>query len=228
MRNGELILSDISPRDFHATYADTYLQFKSRDDDGWYVGRVSNIETDDGSLAISVDKVNGDRVLLYSDDPSNDINFDWPKLGFINSNKHTMYVERVARRQWKKGFRWSNVEHKILDKKIIRHLVVNDNINYRLDIGNNEISELFNPTYTPFEEAFETVVSGEMISRAISPHFAFSSMYDVEHPVLSYKGRPIGVIKDGRIEVSCKVDHLIPMIMRIVPNGFHNSISIQS
>lgn len=228
MNSSEVILSDISPRDFHATYADTYLQFKSRDDDGWYPGRVYNIESDDGDLAITVEKLNGDRVLLYSNDPANDINFDWPRLGFINSNKHSLYLERVARRQWKKGFRWNNVEHKVLDKKIIRHLVLNEDMNYRLSLSSEEIGEVFNPTYTPFEEAFETVVSGEMIARCISPQFAFSSMYDVEHPVLSYKGNPIGVIKDNRIEISCKVDHLIPMIMRIVPNGFHNSIAVQS
>ena len=104
MNSSEVILSDISPRDFHATYADTYLQFKSRDDDGWYPGRVYNIESDGDDLAITVEKLNGDRVLLYSNDPDNHINFDWPRLGFINSNKHSLLSRTCSKKTMEERF----------------------------------------------------------------------------------------------------------------------------
>ncbi len=226
MINVNDILSDTTARDFNVTYADTYLQFKTRDDDGWYPAKVLEAATVDGSFIITVRKINGDTICLDLRDPSNSIKFDWPELGYINFKDHSVYVERTARRQWKKGLRQHCLHVSPTDSRLL--IAIQHEVNgYNVEFSDQGITEIFNPTYTSVKDAIELVVEGEKIARCISPHFAISSCYHLDKPVVMYRNNIVGIIEDNQIVIPDKVNHLIPMLRRIVPNGLHNSIVLQ-
>ena len=226
MINGKEILSDISARDFSVTYADTYLQFKTRDDDGWYPARVLDVSHTDDSFLVILKKLNGDVVRLNPEDPSNAIKFDWPELGYINHKDHSLYVERTARRQWKKGLRHSCINVVPTDRRLLIALE-EEGIICSSSFSDEAIGELYNPTYTSFKDAIELVVEGEKIARCISPHFAISSCYFLDKPVIMYRNNIVGIIEDNKVLIPNQVNYLIPMLRRIVPNGLHNSILLQ-
>jgi len=226
MINGEEILSDISARDFSVTYADTYLQFKTRDDDGWYPARVLDVNYTDDSFLLILRKLNGDTVRLDPKDPSNAIKFDWPELGYINHKAHSLYVERAAKRQWKKGLRQSCIHVAPTDRRLLIALQ-EEGVTVDGSFSDSAIGELYNPTYTNLKDAIELVVEGEKIARCISPHFAISSCYYLDKPVLMYRNNIVGIIEDNKVLIPDQVNHLIPMLRRIVPNGLHNSILLQ-
>jgi hypothetical protein len=226
MINVDDILSDTTARDFNVTYADTYLQFKTRDDDGWYPAKVIEASTIDGSFVITVEKVNGHRVFLDMRNPSNSIKFDWPELGYINFKDHSVYIERTARRQWKKGLRQHCIQVTPTDCRMLS-AISHEIRGYDTHFSDKGIAEIFNPTYTSLKDAIELVVEGEKIARCISPHFAISSYYDIDKPVVMYRNNIVGIIEDNKLVMPNQVNHLIPMLRRIVPNGLHNSILLQ-
>ena len=228
MINSNRILSDITPRDFMATYQDTYLRFKTRDDEGWYPAYVREVSSQgDGDYLIHIQKLNGDIVVINPKDSHTHINFDWPELGYVNNKYSANYYTRQSRRQWKKGLRSTSITVSYTDQMLVRYLS-EYTTKFRTDPFNNEsIKAIFNPKYYGIEESIEIVIEGDAIARAISPDFAISSVYDVDKPVLMYRNTAVGVVEDGKILMPPSVEHIIPMIKRIVPNGFHNSIVLQ-
>jgi hypothetical protein len=220
------VVGDMTARDFSATYADTYLKFKSRDDDGYYPAKVLDVCMSDDKWAVFVEKINGDKVLLDLKDPSIEVDYRWPTLGFINVEDHAVFVRRKAHRQWKKGLRDLLLDVRVMDDRIINELR-EAGAKYGALFGKVHYEELYSPEYTKVDEAIEQVISGEKIARCISPKFAITSRYNIENPVLMYKDSIVGVVNNyGGIEIPKMLDHLIPMLERVVPNGY-NSISLQ-
>tara|TARA_R100000365_G_C2748096_1_gene78855 strand:+ start:2940 stop:3620 length:681 start_codon:yes stop_codon:yes gene_type:complete len=225
--NADYIIDDLTARDFSATYSETYLKFKSRDDDGFYPAKVIDVCSSNNGFAVVAEKLNGDRIVLDLSDPSTEIDFSWPTLGYINVKDHSVFVQRRAARQWKKGLRELLLRFDVMDDRII-HELRDSGANYGSVFGPYAYGQLYNPEYTGIEDAIELVISGEKIARCISSKFAISSRYQMEKPVLMYKDRIVGVVDEvGRINIPKGLDHLIPMLERVVPNGY-NSISLQS
>ena len=214
---------DMSARDVHSTYVGTYLRFSSRDDDGWYPALVQNFHSNN-NIIIEITKLNGDTVALDLDDPSVNVNFNWPKFGMINVRDHVVYTERVAKRQWKKGLRMQCVNSQVHDEALCN--IMRDEKNYARSFTDKDLNSLYDNTFTPIGDAIDMVVSGEKIARALSLDFAISNMYGLNDTVLMYKSNPVGVVNGTNVEIHEGLDHLIPMLKRIVPNGYHNSIVV--
>lgn len=213
----------MSARDVHSTYVGTYLRFSSRDDDGWYPALVQNFHSNN-NIIIEITKLNGDTVALDLDDPSVNINFNWPKLGMINVRDHVVYTERVAKRQWKKGLRMQCVNSQVHDEDLCN--IMRNEKNYGRSFTDKDLNSLYDNTFTPIGDAIDMVVSGEKIARALSLDFAISNMYGLNDTVLMYKSNPVGVVNGTNVEIHEGLDHLMPMLKRIVPNGYHNSIVV--
>jgi hypothetical protein len=214
-------LSQMSLRDIDSTYAGTYLRFNTVDDDGWWVGQVEHTDCSDGP-AIVVTKCNGERRILNLRDNRVMISLKYPSLGNVNHKKHSWFIRRKAVRQWKKGLRTSLLHTKVNGSCMLEALQP-----YGYSLDNSVIEEIYEPTYTPYFEAIEEVSAGNFISRAISSYFAVANIRDVDKPVLMYKGTIIGVYHDNTLALSEDLSHLKPMIERIVPHGYNNSIVIQ-
>lgn len=213
----------MSARDVHSTYVGTYLRFSSRDDDGWYPALVQNFHSNN-NIIIEITKLNGDTVALDLDDPSVNINFNWPKFGMINVRDHVVYTERVAKRQWKKGLRMQCVNSQVHDEDLCN--IMRNEKDYARSFTDKDLNSLYDNTFTPIGDAIDMVVSGEKIARALSLDFAISNMYGLNDTVLMYKSNPVGVVNGTNVEIHEGLDHLIPMLKRIVPNGYHNSIVV--
>tara|TARA_R110002074_G_scaffold153413_1_gene308490 strand:- start:5199 stop:5891 length:693 start_codon:yes stop_codon:yes gene_type:complete len=211
---------DMTVRDILATYADTYIQLQTRDDDGFYSARLLAAE-DNG---LHFEKPNGDRIVVDINDSDVEYKLDWPTLGMVNIRDHVVLVERIAQRQWKKGLRMSSLRSLAFDPYILRCLQGIGQRSRAGDFCNSDLIKLYTPEYTDFHEALEVVEAGEKVARAISPLFCVSNKWQVSKPLLYYKSNAIGVVTGTSVELAPEVSHIIPLLKRIVPNGYHNSI----
>ena len=211
---------DMTVRDILATYADTYIQLQTRDDDGFYSAKLLGAE-DNG---LHFEKPNGDRIVVDINDSDVEYKLDWPTLGMVNIRDHVVLVERIAQRQWKKGLRMSSLRSLAFDPYILRCLKESGQRSRAGDFCNSDLTKLYTPEYTDFHEALEVVEAGEKVARAISPLFCVSNKWQVSKPLLYYKSNAIGVVTGTSVELAPEVSHIIPLLKRIVPNGYHNSI----
>ena len=214
------ILSQMTRRDIEATYSDTYLQFETRDSDGLFPARVIEVSSDD-SMYMIVRTLDNDIRYIPLEDKSVRISFDFPKLGNFNHRKHSWYVTRNAMRQWKKGLR----PH-LLNKSLQCSYILDELNLYENSFDSSALLAMYNPKYTPFIEAFESVEGGDYISRAVSPEFSISNTYNSDKPILLYKGRAVGFFDNGILKIPEDLAFIQPMIERIVPNGYNNSVLI--
>ena len=212
-----MTLSDIS-----STYTGTYLRFKTVDDDGWYTGYVESVNRGDNDKAyLLIRKSNGELRYINLEDKQTEVCLDFPTLGNVNYKKHSLFVSRRAVRQWKKGLRLS-----LLDTRAHSICVFEMLSPYGLHITDSVVDAIYEPTFTDYFEAVETVGSGEFISRAVSPYFAVCNTCDVDKPVLMYKTNIVGVYDGTALTIPEDLSHIVPMIRRIIPSGNH-SIFVQ-
>jgi hypothetical protein len=214
---------DMSIRDILATYSDTHIQIKTKDDDGFYSALLVGCDEDQ---YLSFIKPNLDRVNVRLNDKSVKFKLNWPTLGMVNVRDHAVLVARSAQRQWKKGLRMSSLNCYTFDPGILSDLQ-NYKRSYRAQsFIHQDLHQLYTPEYTDFHEALEVVEAGEKIARAVSPLFCVSNKYKASKPLLYYKTFPVGIVTGTTVEVDPKVSHIIPLLKRIVPNGYHNSIAM--
>jgi len=212
---------DMTVRDILATYSDTYIQLQTRDDDGFYSAKLLGVDDDNG---LYFEKPNGDRIIVGMQDSDVKYKLDWPTLGMVNIRDHVVLVERIAQRQWKKGLRMSSLRTCAFDTSILMHLYETHRRGRPDYFYQSDLIKLYTPEYTDFHEALEVVEAGEKIARAISPLFCVSNRWQVSKPLLYYKSNAIGVVTGTSVELAPEVSHIIPLLKRIVPNGYHNSI----
>ena len=217
---------NINARDVSGTYLDTYIQIKTRDDDDYYPAQLINVNQEIGECVLSFKRFNEDVFIVGKDDPKVKYKFQWPELGMVNVRDHVCFVKRIAQRQWKKGLRLSNLATTVFDSTILEELSFTSE-RYRASSFNSEdIQLLYSPKYTPYMQAIESVSSGSSVARAISSNFCISNRFGVMTPLLYYKKHAVGIVKDNSISIVPEVSHIIPILKRVVPNGFHNSITV--
>ena len=218
----EPTLAQMSIHDIHATYSGTYLRFNTPDDDGWWTGYVDSATRDRDKSYLVVTKGPNESRCISLGDSRVKLSLEYPKLGNINQKKHSWYIDRRAVRQWKKGLRLSLLRTRVNGNCMLEHLRP-----YGYSLDNEAIDEIYEPTYTNYFEAVEGVYHGDFISRAISPEFAIANLASLSKPVLMYKGRAVGTYEDTTLSIHEDLSHIEPMIRRIVPDGYNNSIVIQ-
>ena len=214
------IFRDMTLRDISASYEGTIIQVNSPDDDGFYPAKLVEVSCDE---YVYVKKSNGDVIRLPILDNRIQFKMSFPSLGMINVNDHVCYVSRRAVRQWKKGLRLSNMEITTYDDQLIQYLTPDIRL-----FGPELEYDVFNPKYTDFFEAIEIVDAGEKIARAISSDFCITNSAQCSRPLLMYRNNAVGVVKGTSVSVSDKLVHILPSLKRIIPNGYHNSILVES
>lgn len=220
---------DMSRSDIAASYSGTFIQAKTRDDDGFYTAKLIDVFLDENrETRIRLVKMNGDEVIVRRESKVVKYNLNWPTLGMTNVRDHVVLVQRVAQKQWKKGLRASSLSTHTFDSDILNMLEVYGKVcNNGPSWKNSDIGKLYDVKYTDFHEALESVNGGDKVARAISPDFCVSNKYECNKPVLYYKTHAVGVVEGTTVKVSAEVSHVLPLLKRIVPNGYHNSIIIQ-
>jgi len=219
----EPTLAAMSLSDINATYTGTYLRFKTVDDDGWYTGFVESVTMDSNTKPLFlIRKSNGDMRYIHLEDKQTQVSLDFPTLGNVNYKKHSWFVSRKAVRQWKKGLRLSLLSTRAHSICVFEMLSP-----YGLHINDSVVDAMYEPTYTDYFEAVETVGSGDFISRAVSPYFAVCNKCDVDKPVLMYKTNIVGVYDGTALTIPEDLSHIVPMIRRIIPSGNY-SVFVQS
>ena len=213
------IFSDMTMRDISASYEGTVIQVKSPDDEGFYPARL--LEVCDGYAYVK--KSNQDVIRLPLWNKRIDFKMSFPALGMINVKDHVCYTSRRAARQWKKGLRLQNLHITTYDDELIEQLSPSTRYySSKLEY------DIFNPKYTDFFEAIELVDAGEKIARAVSSDFCISNFAFCSKPLLMYRNNAVGVVKGTSVAISDKLIHVIPSLKRIIPNGYHSSIIVES
>lgn len=220
---------DMSKSDIAASYSGTFFQVKTRDDDGYYTAKLIDVFFDyDREVRLRLVKMNGDEVIVRRENRVVKYNLNWPTLGMTNVRDHVVLVQRVAQRQWKKGLRASSLSTHVFDSDLLHMLEVYGKVeNNGSSWKTSDIGKLYDVEYTDFHEALESVGGGDKVARAISPDFCVTNKYECNKPVLHYKTHAVGVVEGTTVKVSAEVSHVLPLLKRIVPNGYHNSIIIQ-
>ena len=207
-------------RDVSATFVETFLQFKTRDSDGFFPARVLDITGNrHENVILVVRELNDDIRCINLSDKDIDVSFKFPIMGAFNYMKHAWHVARSACRQWKRGLRPHLLSTHMYGNDVI------DNIKgyHTNGFSDDVLKSLYYPKYTSYPEAIQGVLEGEYIARAISPEFVIENKPNCNAPVMTYKTRAIGVYNDDTLEIPRALSHIDPMIRRIVPNGSYNS-----
>jgi len=204
-------------QDILATYSGTYLQFETRDQEGFYPAKIVSAEqnTDTNNITLFIERLDADIVLLNLSDPHVNIKYEWPQLGMINYRNNAHFISRRAQRQWKRGLRISQLS--------IRELELFPDIpdqNHNRTIRGNDRSKLlldaiYYTKYTPISEAIEKVSDNEYTARAISPDFSISKHSEINKPLIVYHNTIVGTIEDSTIKVHNSLGHIKQMIQRI-------------
>ena len=209
--------SIMSPSDIMATYEGTWIEVRPKDCDSFIPVRVSDTYEDfDGNPGIICYDVDGGRRRFPLYRNPEDVRWSWPELGMVNIRDFAVYHARRANRQWRRGVRRNQVNSHIHGSDMGFAAVGDSFGGFEFDNSEN-ISQMFNPTYTPLNKAIELVSSGKCFARAVNKHFAITSDPSIEVPVLAYKQSLVGVVQqDGVIRLYGEVNHLEPAVERLI------------
>ena len=199
--------------DLNRTFQDTYLSFKTRDDDGFFPARVlaAVARRDiDNRPSLLVQKANEDRLILpIYNDKLVKVNYSWPKLGAINTNNGVIWTSRKAQRQWKRGLRAS-----LINSQSISQLLNRGPRSAKVKVTRALLDSLYNPKYYNLRQAISILNNQRADSVALSP--AFSIAERGNQRVIFFSDKPIGFLEGTQCILEPEAQNLQPYLQKVI------------
>ena len=171
-----------SQHDANQALADSIIRYKGR------AIYVSNVFKDAGKVVIQTkDMLTGRGRLIDVHDP--ELNFQSPKLGYVNFENGAVYVARKPRRRWKQG----------IDKAC---LICMPQRNAK-ELICSSLVRTIEGVYPTYKEAVDTVQIPGISSVAFCREFAITSRGQ-----LFFKGRDVGVRRGDQLGLAKRYEHL--------------------
>ena len=215
--------ANMEPRDVNASYANTFLNFKTRDDDGFYPAQIEDCMGGD-TIYLVCRKLDEDTLLIDVNDPSVEINYDWPELGMINTKNYVFYCQRRAARQWKRGFRLSQINLFPLDSTTYSYYVRREEIK-RIQKDFYTTKYIYENKYYSLDESIDLIESNRVFARAISKDIAIAKLINLDPIAVYYRKHIIGLVEDNKIVPHKSIKYLNQIIERI--NDGDNRTNLQ-
>lgn len=130
----------------------------------------------------------------------------YPEFGMLNYGKAVIYVSRVSKRQWKRGYTRSIA--KVTSP--IRDEMYTEKIPLPSAEEREVIRNLFSTAYIPVVRSFERVSNMEVMGSCFTSNFAFVLKKGASKVMLAYKNSIVGYVNDDNMMVTLPklVSHL--------------------
>lgn len=170
---------DMTSDDISRTYGDTFIGIRSDEGNNIYPAYVHG-STGRNVLNLQVYKTGSPEQLdININNPS--VVLLYPDSGAYNISKNrAAFITRKAQRQWRRGITQ-------------RHLNILGDVAFDYKV----VRGMFNPKYMSYQQALDVVSSDSLASAAIDRHFWLRSRTIYTNPVIYFRNRIVGEIKDG-------------------------------
>lgn len=153
---------------------------------------VHNTREDRRQVVVSSEGMSEGNTILCS--PA-DILLEWPRLGALNTGPFAVYLERVPRRQWKRGFN-------VRDIQIVTPMMYAVRKQAQListaSLHNNFlIRRIFEPTYCTLDEARDLLAERESLSVAVSRQIILGAATGDVGARVFYRGKKAGLLDEN-------------------------------
>lgn len=170
---------DMTSDDIIRTYSDTFVGWMNEDTGKVAPAYVAGSE-DRNSLTLNVyNRGNPERRIANINDPL--LVLSYPDSGAYNVSKgRAAFISRKPQRQWRRGISQ-------------RHLSITGDVAFDYRV----VRSMFNPRYMPYDAALAVVSKGDGSSAAIDHRFWLRNRPVFANPVIYFRSRVVGEIKDG-------------------------------
>lgn len=193
-------------REFNYRYGNTYLSLKN----GNALRPVKLIEaTSLENFVLSAEGGINERVSF------DDINFDYPELGYIDINDNAWYVSRAVSREYKRGLIPQKLTFSLAMVGTTRRVRTPRNDSW------GTLKAIYNPKFTPFDEAVELITSGTRASVPVSKEMAIGISGSIDAPIIFYENVIAGWVEDGIAKIAEPMDFVS---YDLVVNGIESEV----
>lgn len=171
-----------SVQDLNRQYGSTYAMYDGKP---LYIESIDERRNIVGNIYIKDNGWVGTNVPWEGDDK---LITKFPLVGMLELPCGAVYAERVAERQWKRGFRKNHMQFYdiSMQERGTRLWSV---------VSNPElVQEAFCPTNTPAGIAFTSIMDGAKLSHRLSATMAMAAITGVALPSLVYKKHIVGKV----------------------------------
>lgn len=154
--------------------------------------------------------------------PAHTVVYPVPEMGYVNIEDTSVFVTRIPRRQWKKGYTRNTIDLCFVPSPAVNSLRFSLPVYQETNAGNiSLLYNLYNRTFPSAEEAIRLLLEGEAIARALSPQIALCVAGYSEKLALYYSTDLVGVYDTSSsvIRIDRQVTDFIPEIKQIFTNN---------
>lgn len=188
----------------------------------YYNGMILPIKDENGVHIVTIDSTSK-RQFTYHDAKGNRKSayfskFEWPMgfnfTGYINANKHCIYIARIARRQWRKGLNQKNTSFSIPFENVVAkyfvgyHKLAQAKLLVVVAPLLQELVDKKDNYYPPYEVAYNKLKKGEAASVAIAPEFAIAIGEKSAAPLLLKANVSVGWAHADHVILPKRTAHL--------------------
>jgi len=203
--------------DLRIEYSDTIVSYRK------VAHQIGDVEFKGGKPYFKMVNLENSKIATVSIDDE-DLILKFPSTGWFNfSDGFSLYINRLDKRQWRRTLCNSNVyisEHFSEERAYVRAPSITDGkklIPYAL------YSEIFNPKYFQWEEAVESLRSGERVAAAINNNILIGYKKIFRHPILFYNQHAVAEVVNKSVKIT---EHNLALRESLDDNGikYHEAI----